>query len=183
MAVDPSDLIDPPYGFGECTEMVARVQAHCECFKNTDCDVIINVRKQGDWVTVDIPSILHEVDPEKEVDYATLKIDPFIQEYMLGDAPRRRVFGCLAQVFDLSTNALRIVPAALVMEKDSSITINPGIVSKTISDGNEETVTDNFFFTSNGNTGSIGTLSVNFSFDVNDDHLFDDNIIFKRPPQ
>ena len=183
MAVDPSDLIDPPYGFGECAEMVARVQAHCECFKNPDCDVIINVRKQGDWVTVDIPSILHEVDPEKEVDYATLKIDPIIYVGLLGDAPRRRVFGCLAQVFDLSTNALRIVPAALVMEKDSSITINPGIVSKTISDGNEETVTDNFFFTSNGNTGSIGTLSVNFSFDINDDHLFDDNIIFKRPPQ
>ena len=39
MAVDPSDLIEPPYGFGECSEIEVTVQTHCECFKEPDCNV------------------------------------------------------------------------------------------------------------------------------------------------
>ena len=183
MAVDPSDLLDPPYGFGECSEKEVRVQAHCECFKEPDCDVTIKVRKQGDWISIDIPSILHEVDSEKDVDYATLKIDSFLPDDYLDDTPRRRVFGCLAQAFDLNNNTLKIVPAVVVMEKSGEITINPGIKCESMGTaGNVETVTDNYFFTSSGNEGSIGTLSMNLTYEMDDFEEYKslDDIIFKR---
>ena len=179
MAVDPSDLLEPPYGFGECSEIEVTVQAHCECFKEPDCDVTIKVRKQGDWISIDIPSILHEVDSEKEVDFATLKIDSFLTGSFQDNNPRKRVFGCLAQVFDLETNALKIVPAMLVIDTNGGITVNPGIKSEVMdSSGLVGSVSDNFFFTSKGNTGCIGTLSTNITYLMDDGKRIDYDISF-----
>ena len=123
------------------------------------------------------------MDSEKDVDYATLKIDSFLPDDYLDDAPRRRVFGCLAQAFDLNNNTLKIVPAVVVMEKSGEITINPGIKCESMGTaGNVETVTDNYFFTSSGNEGSIGTLSMNLTYEMDDfdEYKSLDDIIFKR---
>ena len=89
------------------------------------------------------------------------------------------MFGCLAQVFDLDTNALKIVPAMLMMDTNGEIAVNPGIKSSVMgSSGLVGSMTDNFFFTSKGNTGYIGTLSTNITYLMDDGKKIDYDISF-----
>ena len=87
----------------------------------------------------------------------------------------------LSIYFDLDKNTLKIVPAMLVMGKNGEITVNPGIKSSVMgSSGLVETMSDNFFFTSSGNTGCIGTLSTNITYLMDDERKIDYDILFSR---
>ena len=176
MAVDPSDLLDPPYSFGECSVAEALPAVTCECFKSSTFTYAV-ARKQGDWVNVNISNVFMEVKNE-EIDFATIKIAPFLpSEFLGGDKARKRIFGCLVRAFELETEVLRVTPAMITMDKDGSMTINP--VTKVVNRDDrvfETVATSNFFFTTPTTKGSIGTYNINFSFVANDEHSFDSDI-------
>lgn len=176
MAIDPDDLLDPPYGFGECTISGAFPTVSCECFKE-DTNTYVVARKHGSWVNINISNIFAEVRNDIEVDFATIKIEPFLSSEFLGSSARKRLFGGLARVFELQTEVLKVVPAMITMDKDGTITINPSIKVVNENDKIFQTVaSSNFFHTTQTTKGTIGTLNINFSYVVDDGHTFDDNI-------
>lgn len=176
MAIDPDDLLEPPYGFGECSISGAYPAVSCKCFKeNTNTHIV--VRKHGSWVNVNISNIFAEVRNDIGVDFATIKIEPFLSSEFLGSNARKRLFGGLARVFELETEVLRVVPAMITMDKDGTITINPSIKVINEDDKIFQTVaSSNFFFSTQTTKGAIGTLNINFSYVVDDGHTYDDDI-------
>lgn len=48
MVVGLHDLLDIPYGFGECNEKFVDATVTCECFENANETVRVRVRKWGD---------------------------------------------------------------------------------------------------------------------------------------
>lgn len=177
MALDPSDLLGPPYSFGECDIYDTLASAHCGVFKNEDISFAVSVRKQGNWVKVIIPNILEEVKSDQSIDFETLTIHPFLPEELLGENPRKRYFGGLARAFEMTTNVIKTVPAIVTMEKDGTININPS--NKLIEqeeNGSKYITSDNFFFVNKGYTGKIGTLTFEFTYIIDDEHTFDDDI-------
>ena len=177
MCVDPSDLLTPPFAFGESRLLQPEAKGSCECFENEEFSVPVVVRKQGDWVNVNIPNIFGEVKRNELVDFATIKISPFLPKEFLGNVARKRLFGGLAKVFELETGVLRVSPAIITMEEDGTITVNPAnkVVEKT-NDGIDKVSSNNFFFSSPGTVGSIGTFNINFTYMVDDMHNYDSNI-------
>lgn len=180
MALDPNDLLDPPYGFGECSEIGRFPTVSCECFKNGDTTTQVIARKHGDWVNVNISDVFEDVKEDKDIDFATIKIAPFLpDDFLGGDKARKRFFGGLARVFELETEVLRVVPAMITMDKDGTITIYPSIKVVNVDDDLFQTVkTSNFFFSSTSTRGIIGSYNINFSYVVSDNHEFDDDIKF-----
>lgn len=179
MALDPSDLLELPFNFGECEDDKPWVQFTCECFKEGG-EVCGQVRKCGNWVTVHLGNITMETK-EEDIDFATIKIEPFLSSEFLGENARKRLFGGLAKVFDLETNVPRVVPAVITMETDGSITINPYIkVQEQF--GNDKVLisTSNYFFTSTKTKGTIGTFTIKFTYVIDDGHEYDDNIKFTK---
>ena len=58
MAVDPSDIQEPPYGLGECVENADIIEVHCKTMFNEGYLITsIPMRRRGDFVQV----ILHEI--------------------------------------------------------------------------------------------------------------------------
>ena len=58
MALDPDDILDPPYGFGECEEATVLVPVHCDAWKVPDDDIAVTIRRVGDRHTIHFPTFL-----------------------------------------------------------------------------------------------------------------------------
>ena len=61
MALDLNDLLDPPYGFGECWDETYGASIHCDAWQEPDQTISIYYRKVGSHVTVVIPEFLRPV--------------------------------------------------------------------------------------------------------------------------
>lgn len=176
MALDPSDLLEPPFTFGESSLTETYAEGSCSAFANENFSVFVTARKRGDWVHVNIPNILEEAKTYSDIDFATIRIEPFLSTEFLGENTRKRIFGGLARVFEMNTGVLKTVPAMITMEKDGAIIVNPAIkLVEKKSDG-EYTTSSNWFYSIKGNSGKIGSLNINFTYVIDDGHEFNDDI-------
>lgn len=60
MALDPSDLLEPPYGLGECVEQEFVATVRCEAWEVPVHEVNIFARKRGDMVKVIVPELIYK---------------------------------------------------------------------------------------------------------------------------
>lgn len=174
--MDPSDLLDKPYNFGECETFETNTLVNCPCFKEENVNVTVTGRKCGDWVEVNIPNVFMEVKENTTIDFTTITISPFLPSDYLGANPRKRIFGCLVSCFELETLVSKTCPGMVTLWETGEITINPSIkVVEELTKG-ENVTTSNFFFITPKTKGNIGFFTINLSFVVNDEHNFDDDI-------
>ena len=93
MAVDPSDIQEPPYGLGECVEDADLVEVHCKTmFDEGYLITAIPMRRRGDFVQI----ILHEIfykHKNKESKIITFKLPD--DDAWLGKNRVSRRFSCV----------------------------------------------------------------------------------------
>lgn len=174
--MDPSDLLEPPFNFGECSTFETTAHVTCPCFKDENVTVTVTGRKCGDWVEFNIPNIIEEVKENTSIDFAEIKISPFLPSDYLGASPRKRYFGCLVSCFELETLVLKTCPGMVTISESGEVTINPSIKVIEKLENGENFTTSNFFFITPETKGKIGCFTINISYVVNDGHEFDTDI-------
>lgn len=168
MALDFSDLLEPPYHFGETSVIDKKVFASCDCFKE---NVLTEVRvvKRGNWVNVNIPNVLTDARTDF---YSTgfIEIPSFLDKECLGEYPRIRYFSCICYAFDPVTKVAKAYPGLVTMDEKGNIKINPGILSETLKPDSVTKTVNSYFTCDPECKGKIGCLSINFSYIVDDLH-------------
>ena len=105
MALDLNDLLDPPYGFGECWDETYGASIHCDAWQEPDQTISIYYRKVGSHVTVFIPEFLRPVKAgigTKDCDIiidASFPLKSTYSVYNCEDA-QQTYFTCNMQIYD-----------------------------------------------------------------------------------
>ena len=105
MALDLNDLLDPPYGFGECWDASYAASIHCDAWQEPDQTISIYYRKVGSHVTVFIPEFLRPVKAgigTKDCDIiidASFPLKSTYSVYNCEDA-QQTYFTCNMQIYD-----------------------------------------------------------------------------------
>lgn len=176
MALDPSDFLEEPYSFGKCEDETYSTSATCECFEKSSVAVNGHVKKVGDLVTVRLPSIISECKDE-EVDNGKIVVQPFLGDDYLGENPRIRYFGGYAKVIGLASGQPMVAPCLIKMDIDGTITITPSLQIKTKKGDEMKTSEIKCFYTPEKQDTSIGSLAIDFSYIIDDNHTFDEPTI------
>lgn len=167
MALDPSDLIEPPFHFGETSVFDNNVTVTCKCFKekiNTE----IRVVKRGKWVNINIPNILGEAKTDVNIDDGVIEIPSVLNEECLGTKPRKRYFNCICYAFDPYTKASRACPGMIKLKTDGKIKIIPGVKTEKIDKDSTDRYYTKRFISGPVYSGNIGSLTVNISYVIDD---------------
>ena len=105
MALDLNDLLDPPYGFGECWDETYGASIHCDAWQEPDQTISIYYRKIGSHITVFIPEFLRPVKAgigTKDCDIiidASFPLKSTYSVYNCEDA-QQTYFTCNMQIYD-----------------------------------------------------------------------------------
>lgn len=118
MALDLEDLLDPPYGFGECYETSVVASAHCEAWKKQDDEITVHIRKVGDRHFIHFPTFLRSTNEGILTCNCDVQVDLY---YALADETSvfhitncsNRHFQGAMQIYDQTTQSERIYPAAI----------------------------------------------------------------------
>lgn len=118
MALDLEDLLDPPYGFGECYETTVVGSAYCEAWKEQDQEITVHIQKVGVRHIIHFPTFLRSsqsgiltLNCDVQVDlYYTLADEN--SPFHITNCSNRHFQGAM-QVYDEKTESERIYPAAI----------------------------------------------------------------------
>ena len=171
--MDGEDFLSEPYSFGECRSYDFTTTAHCSAFTTTNKEIHVSVRKRGDWVTVVIPDILDDCSGTGD---SSLTIDPFLPAELLGNNPRVRMFAGLGKNSAVLASSLQTVPINIRMEKNGSIKIRP-IMFVVKSDGTIKKLNTFKHGQDLGVGAKIGSLAIQFTYVIDDEHQFDNNVL------
>lgn len=171
--MEGEDFLEEPYSFGKCRSYDFTTTAHCKAFGTPDKEIHVSVRKRGDWVTVVIPDILDDCGGTSD---SSLSIDPFLPSELLGNNPRVRMFAGLGKNSAVLASSLQTVPINIRMEKNGFIKIRPlsfvvkadGAIAKLNSFKHGQDL---------GEGAKIGTLAIQFTYVIDDEHQFDNNVL------
>lgn len=158
MALDPSDLLEPPYNFGECSESKITALAHCSVWEIPDKNIVITMRKRGDFVNFFIPELLFKSNNTGEKDLIKITpdyedIDSWLGEYPLSmQTTSFGMNGCPRNTDELTNEVCFCI---LDMDFEGNIFIAP------------ENDMDGFSPSADGD--QIGLFSTTFSFIPNNE--------------
>ena len=170
--MDGEDFLEEPYSFGECRSYDFSTTAHCKAFEVPDKEIHVSVRKRGNWVTIVIPDILDDCLGTSD---SALSIDPFLPSELLGNNPRVRMFAGLGKNSAVLASSLQTVPINIRMEKNGSIKIRPMMIVVR-ADGNISKLNSFKHGQNLGEGAKIGTLAIQFTYVIDDEHQFDNNV-------
>ena len=171
--MDGEDFLEEPYSFGGCRSYDFTTKAHCNAFETPDKEIHVSVRKRGNWVTVVIPDILDDCGGTGD---SSLAIDSFLPSELLGSNPRVRMFAGLGKNSAVLASKLETVSINIRMEKNGLIKIRPlsfflkadGSIAKLNSFKHGQDL---------GEGAKIGTLAIQFTYVIDDEHQFDNNVL------
>lgn len=160
MALDPSDLLESPFNFGECYEKQAEAVLRCKTWEVEEHTINIFLRKRGQVVEFVMPEALYKSKKEGEKDLIQFSLNLTEDEKIiwLGEYPKSMRFLCYGfngceKNSDELTNEL--TTCMLVMDFEGNFYISPS--------------EDDEGFTPSYDGDQIGLVSVNFSYVPNDD--------------
>lgn len=126
MAFDPSDLLEPPFCFGECEEMKLSVLATCTAWKDPTHYVDVLIRKEGDRHMVHIPEFLFSSKNgilTKDCDISLELLYPLAEEdntFKISKCRTRHFTGYM-QIYDEKLGGESSVPAAIDYDCESGV--------------------------------------------------------------
>ena len=124
MALDPDDLLDPPYGFGECWDATYAANIHCDAWQEPDQIISIYYRKVGSHVTIFIPEFLKPVNGgigTKDCDIiidASFPLNSSYSVYNCADA-QQTYFSCNMQIYDEQEGDEDVVMGVIKFDKSN----------------------------------------------------------------
>lgn len=126
MAFDPSDLLEPPFCFGECEELKLSVLATCTAWKEPSHYVDVLIRKEGDRHMVHIPEFLFSSKNgilTKDCDISLELLYPLAEEDNIFKISkcRTRHFTGYMQIYDEKLGGESSVPAAIDYDCESGV--------------------------------------------------------------
>lgn len=171
--MEGEDFLEEPYSFGECRSYDFTTTAHCNAFKVPDKELHVNARKRGNWVTVIIPDIMTLPGGTKD---DNITIDPFLPTELLGSKPRVRTFSGIGKNCNIWDNKRFKCIIIVILNENGTITIKPS--ARFVRTGNVAEYGDIFkakgwFDGGNYLVLKMGTLGVQFTYVIDDEHEYD----------
>ena len=121
--MDPEDLLEQPYNFGECWSIETTAPAYCNAWKNRSREIKVLIRKEGDYTYVHFPKVLFSSREGINTDKCRVIVDLY---YPLADEDsmfyiskcRSRNFVGSMQVYDHFAIKDKIVQARIDYDRN-----------------------------------------------------------------
>lgn len=159
MALDPSDLLEAPFSFGECESKELVVSAKCDAWETPEHAVILFMRKRGDFVEIILPELLYKSKKtgDREIIEIPLGLSEEEMKTWYGEYPVSKQFGgfgmngCELNSDDLTNE---VCSCSILLSYDGTIYISPS--------------DDIFGFSPSSEGDQIGLFSSSISFIPNE---------------
>lgn len=165
MAIDPSDLLEPPYNFGECEEFEVYAGAHCGAWDYT-MGAPIYIRKQGNLVIIIVPELIANSNSLPNKDIIQFNLDNLAddeKERVLGKNPKSMRFltaGLNGIISENKGNSSEICFCTVDMDFKGNFYIAPEA--------------DDEGFCCYGKKLNIGTFSFSFVYEIDNAERMED---------
>ena len=165
--MDPEDLLEEPYNFGECWEITTTAPAYCNAWKNRSREIKVLIRKEGEHTHVHFPTALFSSREGINTDQCKIIVDLY---YPLADKDsmfyiskcRSRNFVGSMQVYDHFSIKDKIMQATIDYDRNwGTLTFYP--VNNKIYQSDEITLSKNVY--------DIGILTTTITIDEEPEDL------------
>ena len=165
--MDPEDLLEEPYNFGECWSIETTAPAYCNAWKNRSREIKVLIRKEGDHTHVHFPTALFSSREGINTDQCKIIVDLY---YPLADKDsmfyiskcRSRNFMGSMQVYDHFSIKDKILQASIDYDRNwGTLTFYP--VNNKIYQSDEITLSKNVY--------DIGILETSITIDEEPEDL------------